>query len=149
MNDTENNKTQVQTNPAPAAPQGEALPKKVVGQYRVVCVACSGIAFYLVDGDEFVNKQATCKNCGKELKPFAKENMIPLNADEQASSTSLGPITDMNVKYVGPARDYSGYGEAVRHDIAALLAAGVEVRSLIPSYVMEFSDFGTLGPARP
>jgi glycosyltransferase involved in cell wall biosynthesis len=51
----------------------------------------------------------------------------------------------MNVKYVGPARDYSGYGEAVRHDIAALLAAGVEVRSLIPSYVMEFSDFGTLG----
>jgi hypothetical protein len=87
---SEENKTEVKANPIQAAPQGEPLPKRVVGQYRVVCVACSGIAFYLVDGDEFVNKQATCKNCGKELSAFSKENMIPLTVDEQASLRALG-----------------------------------------------------------
>jgi glycosyltransferase involved in cell wall biosynthesis len=51
----------------------------------------------------------------------------------------------MNVKYCGPARDYSGYGEANRHDIAALAAAGVEVTTQIPHYCMEISDFGRLG----
>lgn len=49
------------------------------------------------------------------------------------------------VKYVGPAKDYSGYGEANRHDIAALTKAGVEVTTQIPSYCLELSDFGPLG----
>lgn len=51
----------------------------------------------------------------------------------------------MNVKYIGPAKDYSGYGEAVRHDIAALIAAGVDVTTEIPKYTMEIADFGELG----
>lgn len=51
----------------------------------------------------------------------------------------------MNLKYCGPARDYSGYGEAVRHDIAALQAAGVTLTTQIPHYCLEISDFGDLG----
>lgn len=51
----------------------------------------------------------------------------------------------MNVKYTGPARDYSGYGEANRHDIAALVTAGVELTTEIPHYCLELSDFGRLG----
>jgi glycosyltransferase involved in cell wall biosynthesis len=51
----------------------------------------------------------------------------------------------MNVKYCGPALDYSGYGEAVRHDIAALVQAGVAVTTQIPRYTMEISDYGKLG----
>lgn len=51
----------------------------------------------------------------------------------------------MKVKYCGPARDYSGYGEANRHDIAALVEAGIEVTTQIPSYCLEISDFGRLG----
>lgn len=51
----------------------------------------------------------------------------------------------MNVKYVGPAKDYSGYGEAVRHDILALLAAGVTVTGEFPRYTPEIADFGSLG----
>lgn len=51
----------------------------------------------------------------------------------------------MKVKYTGPAKDYSGYGEAVRHDIAALVKAGVEVTTQIPVYCPELSDYGPLG----
>lgn len=51
----------------------------------------------------------------------------------------------MTVKYVGAARDYSGYGEAARHDIAALLEAGVEVTTKIPRYTPEIADFGRVG----
>lgn len=51
----------------------------------------------------------------------------------------------MTVRYVGPAKDYSGYGEAVRHDIMALLAAGVEVTGKFPRYTPEIADFGALG----
>lgn len=51
----------------------------------------------------------------------------------------------MKVKYVGPAKDYSGYGEANRHDIAALLEARVAVTSKIPKYTLEIADFGQLG----
>lgn len=51
----------------------------------------------------------------------------------------------MKVKYCGPAKDYSGYGEANRHDIAALVAAGVDVTTQIPVYTLEISDFGKLG----
>jgi len=51
----------------------------------------------------------------------------------------------MNVKYVGPAKDYSGYGEACRHDIAALLNVGVGVTAKLPSYTLEISDFGDIG----
>jgi glycosyltransferase involved in cell wall biosynthesis len=51
----------------------------------------------------------------------------------------------MKVKYCGPARDYSGYGEANRHDIAALVEAGIDVTTQIPSYCLELSDFGRLG----
>lgn len=51
----------------------------------------------------------------------------------------------MNIKYCGTARDYSGYGEAVRHDIAALVSAGVNLTTQVPHYTMEISDFGRLG----
>ncbi|MBU1110799.1 glycosyltransferase [Patescibacteria group bacterium] len=51
----------------------------------------------------------------------------------------------MNIKYCGALRDYSGYGEAGRHDVGALLSAGVEVKTEMPSYVLEVSDFGELG----
>jgi hypothetical protein len=51
----------------------------------------------------------------------------------------------MKIKYTGCAKDYSGYGEAVRHDIAALHQAGVEVSTEIPMYVHEIADFGFLG----
>lgn len=51
----------------------------------------------------------------------------------------------MNVQYVGPAKDYSGYGEAVRHDIGALVAAGINVTCKIPRYTNESTDFGRLG----
>lgn len=51
----------------------------------------------------------------------------------------------MKVKYAGPAKDYSGYGEANRHDIGALVSAGVEVTTQIPIYCPELSDYGKLG----
>lgn len=51
----------------------------------------------------------------------------------------------MKVKYCGPATDYSGYGEANRHDIAALTVAGVSVTTQIPKYTIEVADFGALG----
>lgn len=50
----------------------------------------------------------------------------------------------MKVKYVGTAKDYSGYGEAVRHDISALLAAGCTVTGKFPKYTMEIADFGSI-----
>jgi len=51
----------------------------------------------------------------------------------------------MNLKYTGALRDYSGYGEAGRHDVGALLSEGIEVITEIPSYTLENSDFGWLG----
>lgn len=51
----------------------------------------------------------------------------------------------MKVKYCGPAKDYSGYGEANRHDIAALSSAGIEVTTEIPVYTPEASDYGKVG----
>jgi glycosyltransferase involved in cell wall biosynthesis len=51
----------------------------------------------------------------------------------------------MNVRYISAALDYSGYGEAARHDIGALLSAGVELTLIVPTYVNESADFGTLG----
>lgn len=51
----------------------------------------------------------------------------------------------MNVCYLGPLKDYSGYGEANRHAVAALNAAGVYVIPELVSYSVESSDFGSLG----
>lgn len=51
----------------------------------------------------------------------------------------------MKAQYVGPALDYSGYGEANRHDIGALLAAGVDLNLKCPTYVHDLADFGKLG----
>ena len=51
----------------------------------------------------------------------------------------------MNVCYLGPLKDYSGYGEANRHAVAALDAAGVYVIPQLVSYSPESSDFGSLG----
>jgi glycosyltransferase involved in cell wall biosynthesis len=51
----------------------------------------------------------------------------------------------MNIKYTSPATDYSGYGEASRHDIAALHSAGVQVKTQIPKYTLEIANFGRLG----
>src|SRR5258708_31945086 len=51
----------------------------------------------------------------------------------------------MKLQYVGPALDYSGYGEANRNDIGALLAAGIELSVKCPTYVNDLADFGDLG----
>lgn len=51
----------------------------------------------------------------------------------------------MKVKYCGPARDYSGYGEANRHDIGALVEAGVQVTTQLPSYTLDKAEYGKLG----
>lgn len=51
----------------------------------------------------------------------------------------------MNVRYTGPALDYSGYGEANRHDIAALTSAGIGVSVELTRHTLEVSDFGKLG----
>lgn len=51
----------------------------------------------------------------------------------------------MKLKYVGACKDYSGYGEAARHDVGALVSAGVNVTLRIPVYTPEHSDFGKLG----
>lgn len=51
----------------------------------------------------------------------------------------------MNVAYLGPLRDYSGYGEANRHFVAALDAAGLHVIPQLVTYTSEASDFGDLG----
>lgn len=51
----------------------------------------------------------------------------------------------MNVCYLGPLKDYSGYGEANRHAVAALHAAGINVIGKLVSYSQEAADFGTIG----
>lgn len=51
----------------------------------------------------------------------------------------------MKLKYCGPAKDYSGYGEANRHDIAALVAGGIDVTTQMPTFTLEIADFGKLG----
>lgn len=51
----------------------------------------------------------------------------------------------MKIKYAGPAKDYSGYGEANRHDIGALVSAGIDVSTQIPIYTPDNADFGRLG----
>ncbi len=52
---------------------------------------------------------------------------------------------NMNVAYLGPLKDYSGYGEANRHAVAALDAAGINVLGQLVSYSQESSDFGAIG----
>lgn len=52
----------------------------------------------------------------------------------------------MTVGYQGPLLDYSGYGEANRHFVAALKAAGVDVHGELVAYSKERADYGTLGP---
>ncbi len=51
----------------------------------------------------------------------------------------------MNVCYLGPVKDYSGYGEANRHAVAALNAAGVNVQVQQVSYTIDTADFGDIG----
>ncbi len=51
----------------------------------------------------------------------------------------------MNVCYLGPVKDYSGYGEANRHAVAALHAAEVNVQVDLVSYTIDTADFGNLG----
>lgn len=51
----------------------------------------------------------------------------------------------MNVCYHGPLLDYSGYGEANRHAVAALHAAGVNVIAKTVTYAPESADFGDIG----
>lgn len=47
--------------------------------------------------------------------------------------------------YLGCPFDYSGYGEANRHFIAALNAAGVDLRVQAVSYVHDTADYGDIG----
>lgn len=51
----------------------------------------------------------------------------------------------MGIKYIGATRDFSGYGEAARHDIAALVAAGLPVTVKTQQFTLEIADFGELG----
>ena len=51
----------------------------------------------------------------------------------------------MIVKYCGPAFDYSGYGEANRHDIGALESVGVDVIGEYTKHCLEIAEFGELG----
>lgn len=51
----------------------------------------------------------------------------------------------MNIRYCGPALDYSGYGEANRHDIAALASADIGVSVELTRHCLEISEFGRLG----
>lgn len=51
----------------------------------------------------------------------------------------------MNVCYLGPIGDHSGYGEANRNAIAALHTAGIKVRAKAVSYTHDTADFGKLG----
>lgn len=51
----------------------------------------------------------------------------------------------MIVKYCGPALDYSGYGEANRHDIGALTAADILVIGEYTRHCLEIAEFGDLG----
>lgn len=51
----------------------------------------------------------------------------------------------MNIKYCGPALDYSGYGEANRHDIGALISAGYNVIGDYTRHCLEIGEFGDLG----
>lgn len=49
------------------------------------------------------------------------------------------------LKYTCALKDYSGYGEAGRHDVMALLSNGVDVTTEVPKYTLEIADFGVLG----
>lgn len=51
----------------------------------------------------------------------------------------------MKAKYVGALKDFSGYGEAARHDVGALNSVGIELTTQIPVYTPEASDYGRLG----
>lgn len=51
----------------------------------------------------------------------------------------------MNIKFVSPALDYSGYGECSRHYIGAMLAAKINLTCRIPKYTKEQSDYDNLG----
>lgn len=51
----------------------------------------------------------------------------------------------MNVRYVAAALDYSGYGEAARHDIGALAASDINVVGEYTRHCLEIADFGALG----
>lgn len=50
------------------------------------------------------------------------------------------------VAYQGPLLDYSGYGEANRHFVAALDSVGIDVVGKLVSYSKDRADYGTLGP---
>lgn len=51
----------------------------------------------------------------------------------------------MFLKYCGPAHDYSGYGEATRHDIGALHSINIPLITEIPRFCVELSDYGKWG----
>lgn len=53
----------------------------------------------------------------------------------------------MNIRYTGPLLDYSGYGEANRHDLGALLSQDINVTTRIPRYTREQTDYDALGVA--
>jgi hypothetical protein len=49
----------------------------------------------------------------------------------------------LNIAYQGPLLDYSGYGEANRHFVAALRAAGITVTGKLLNYSKERADYGS------
>jgi glycosyltransferase involved in cell wall biosynthesis len=51
----------------------------------------------------------------------------------------------MNIRYCAPLKDYSGYGEAGRHDLASLVSAGFDVSVECTRHCLEISEFGELG----
>lgn len=51
----------------------------------------------------------------------------------------------MNVKYTGAFLDYSGYGEAIRHDILALHSAGIGLSTQLLRFTTTLTDYGYSG----
>lgn len=51
----------------------------------------------------------------------------------------------ISCKYCGPALDMSGYGEANRNDIGALVSAGIDVTTQVLTFELEKCDTGKLG----
>lgn len=49
------------------------------------------------------------------------------------------------VRYIGAFEDYSGYGEAIRNDIGALLSVGVDVGVKKLRFTPSICDFGEIG----
>ncbi|HYD35542.1 MAG TPA: glycosyltransferase [Vitreimonas sp.] len=61
------------------------------------------------------------------------------------SHTKAQKTGKIGVKYTGAFLDFSGYGEATRHDIGALHEAGIAIQTEYVHFTHEVADYGRLG----